>query len=70
MKQIIYKTPADFDSDNVHWQVGKEKKGFGYRGKDDNKIGLITCPKCDLENYAMAVSAGICAFCGFDANEE
>lgn len=32
------------------------------------KICLVKCPKCMRENYAMSVLAGICAWCGFDAN--
>lgn len=26
---------------------------------------LIRCPKCGLENWAPAVSSGICAWCGY-----
>lgn len=37
--------------------------------KDENgKLYLIRCPECKRENYAMNVSSGICAWCGFDGN--
>lgn len=36
----------------------------------DGKKYLVRCPKCKRENYAMSVSSGICAWCGYDANKE
>ena len=36
----------------------------------NGKTYLVRCPKCGKENYAMAVSSGVCAFCGYDANKE
>ena len=36
----------------------------------NGKTYLVRCPKCKRENYAMSVSSGICAWCGYDANEE
>ncbi len=47
----------------------RKGKGFGYR-KDDGSIGMIRCFECGRENYAMAVSSGMCAWCGHDANEQ
>ena len=38
--------------------------------KDNGKLGMIRCPKCGKENYALMVSTGICAWCGYDVNEE
>lgn len=38
--------------------------------KDDGKYGMIRCIKCGLENYALMVTTGICAWCGYDVNEE
>ena len=42
--------------------------------EDNFKVGdrtyLVRCPKCKKENYALMVSSGICAWCGYDANEE
>lgn len=35
----------------------------------DGSIYLIICPKCNKENYATAVSSGICVWCGYDANK-
>jgi len=37
--------------------------------KPDGTLGLIRCPKCGEENYVMAVTFGICIWCGFDANK-
>lgn len=36
---------------------------------DNGNVFLVRCPKCNSENYAMAVSSGICAWCGFDLNK-
>jgi ribosomal protein L37E len=35
-----------------------------------NKLYLVRCPECGKENYAMAVSSGYCAWCGYKAVEE
>lgn len=40
--------------------------------KDDKgHFYLVRCPDpdCGLENHAMSVSSGICAWCGYNANE-
>lgn len=47
----------------------KKGKGRGFFSKD-GKIYLKRCFECGLENWAIAVSSGQCAFCGFDANKE
>lgn len=54
------------DKDNVRWP---DTRGYGYL-QDDGRIGLIRCPACGKENYAMAVTSGKCAWCGFDANQK
>ena len=36
----------------------------------DGKTYLVKCTKCGKENYGPAVASGICAWCGFDANEK
>ena len=36
----------------------------------DGKLFLVRCPKCRVENYALSVSSGICAWCGYTAREE
>lgn len=38
--------------------------------KDKDHYYLVRCPKCDRENYALAVAQGICCWCGFNANVE
>lgn len=52
------------DKNNVRWP---DTRGYGFV-QDDNTIALIRCPSCGKENYAMAVTSGKCAWCGFDAN--
>ena len=46
-------------------------KGANFRGKN-GMVYLVKCYKCGgeygTENYAAAVSSGICAWCGDDAN--
>lgn len=60
----IRKTPQGYDSDDV--RLGTS--GFGYIGKKDKHLGLLRCPECGKENYALNVSSGICAWCGWDMN--
>lgn len=31
----------------------------------DSRLYLVRCPSCKMENYAMAVYDGICAWCGW-----
>lgn len=38
--------------------------------KHGNKWYLVRCPVCKRENYAIAVAAGQCAWCGYDANAD
>jgi ribosomal protein L37E len=45
-----------------------DKGGHGYL-LDNQKLALIRCPECHMENYAMNVLSGICTWCGFDVNE-
>jgi ribosomal protein L37E len=35
-----------------------------------SKIYMERCPKCGRENYAMCVSSGNCAWCGYKATEK
>jgi len=69
MKIRIYKTSKDHDSDEIRFIDNGEEKGFGFKAKDDGKIGLEKCPKCGKENYAMNVLSGVCTWCSFDANK-
>ncbi len=43
--------------------------GVGYKD-EDGTICMIRCFKCGRENYAISVSTGKCAFCGYDPNKE
>lgn len=36
---------------------------------EDGRAFLVQCPACDMENYTMNVSIGICTWCGYDLNE-
>lgn len=33
----------------------------------NGKLYLVRCPRCDRENWAMYVSSGQCAWCGWKA---
>lgn len=48
----------------------KAEKKLEENFEADGKTYLVRCPKCKRENYAMSVSSGICAWCGYDANKE
>ncbi len=67
MKTEIKRTPDSHDSDDLYLE-GKHK-GFGYVAKDSKRIGLMRCPECGRENYAMSVPTGVCSWCGFDVND-
>ena len=69
MEIEIIKLGKEYDHDRVYWLDDTGKRiGLGYRGKKKRSIGLIRCPRCLKENYAINVSLGICTWCGFDAN--
>jgi hypothetical protein len=43
----------------------------GYVWQDEEGRWYVErCPKCLLENYAMAVAAGVCAWCGWEAGKD
>lgn len=44
-------------------------KCVGFYRDNGPFIYLQRCPKCDLENYAISVSSGVCAWCGHDVNK-
>lgn len=48
----------------MHWSELKENF------ITDKRIFLVRCPKCKRENWALSVSSGICAWCGYNANTE
>lgn len=35
---------------------------------DNSELYLVRCPDCKLENYALMVATGQCAWCGFSVN--
>ena len=69
MEKIFTVLPETHDSDDVRWQDNGEIKGFGYRPKGEENIGLMRYPQCGRENYAMSVSSSVCTWCNFDANK-
>jgi hypothetical protein len=36
--------------------------------EEKQTLYMTRCPKCERENYAVAVAAGICAWCNWDVN--
>lgn len=36
---------------------------------EEGKAFLVKCPKCERENYGLAVATGICCWCKYDLNE-
>ena len=53
------------------YKMVKAEKKLEENFKDaEGHTYLVHCPKCDRENYALSVSTGRCAWCGYDANKE
>lgn len=72
MKMLTIVEKPEQDSDDIFWkddETGK-KHGFGFRDQKTGRFGLIRCPHCNRENYAMSVIDGVCCWCGFDANKQ
>lgn len=46
-----------------------EVKPPNYKDERGN-VCLVCCTQCNAENYATAVTSGICAWCGFNANAQ
>jgi hypothetical protein len=54
----------DEDKNRVYFtRDGEKNRGHGYW--DGDVLCLIKCPSCEKENYAPAVSSGLCAMCGY-----
>jgi hypothetical protein len=45
----------------------KQKGGDGFIYKD--RICLKKCPECKKNNTAQKLVSGVCAWCGYEANE-
>ncbi len=58
--------PCIADQTNLTISRGK---GTGFFGSDGD-VCMTRCFSCGLENYAPAVSSGVCAWCGYDCNKE
>lgn len=70
MEIRIIKTDDSHDSNDVRFFKDGVQIGYGYQSKDDLKIHIVRCPKCDIENYSLAKAEGSCFNCGFDPNIE
>lgn len=71
MQISIRVNPQNYDHDDVSFYTddGEQLNGHGFLPRDgDQTIGLVRCPVCQKENYALNVSTGTCYACGFDAN--
>ncbi len=49
-------------------KIIQKGNGHGFK-RDDGKTAMRNCFDCGRENYAIAVHSGICAWCGYDAND-
>lgn len=52
------------------YKMVKAEKKLEENFEANGKKYLVRCPKCGKENYALSVSSGRCAWCGFDSNKE
>ena len=52
------------------YKMVKAEKELEENFKVGDKTYLVKCPKCKKENYAHSVASGVCAWCGYNANEE
>jgi len=52
----------------VNTQVEIPKGTFW--AEDKQMLYLVRCPKCKSENWGPAVATGVCAWCGYDVNNE
>ena len=49
----------------------KEALDYGHGNFYENgKLYLVRCPKCEKENYSIAVAQGGCAWCGWPQLEK
>lgn len=51
------------------YQMAKAEKSLEENFTVGGRTYLVRCPKCKRENYAMAVSSGVCAWCGYSPDE-
>ena len=50
------------------------KNFISFKGIDyyplSGEIHLLRCPQCNRENYILNISAGVCTWCGYNANKD
>lgn len=51
-------------------EMAEAEKELDKNFEVNGKTYLVRCPKCGKENYALAVSSGVCCWCGYDANKD
>jgi hypothetical protein len=57
------------DNNIIYCDDNYNKVGNGFLTYSED-IALLSCPKCRKENHESNVIHGLCAWCGFDANED
>lgn len=62
----IKPNPPHYDHDALYY----DDKRIGFVGRKSGRKCLERCPKCERENWCQAVTAGVCAWCGWDVNKE
>lgn len=62
MMKIVIKPSENTMESNIF----VNDKYVGFKNQKTGNIYLQRCCQCDSENYASAVSTGICVFCNFD----
>lgn len=58
--------PSTHDHDDLYYN----DQWIGFVPHTSKKRCLVKCPKCGRENYAMAVTTGVCAWCAYDVTKE
>lgn len=65
LKMIIGADRKGYDHFTLRWENSEGKiVGVGYKGKNGG-YGLMVCPSCGKENYALNVISGNCSWCDF-----
>lgn len=67
LKIKVYPASVGSKERDIRWLKPDGKTvGYGYL-VEEHRIGLIRCPVCERENWAPAVSTGVCCWCNFQA---
>jgi len=70
VKYYIIRKLDKHDHDLLFIEDTERDRCIGFIGKKERNgkrtIGLERCPVCGHENWAMAVTSGICAWCNWE----